>query len=162
MTIRPATVDDVDAIIPMVDRICQFHEQRDPVRFAYVPKAAEMYRGWLTERVTDPESVLLVADRGHGQLVGFLAAATQRELPIYRTGKIGFIHDVWVEEAYRNEGIARQMIMLALEHFAQIGIDQVRLDVLVSNGRAEALFRACGFRPSTMTMVWGKGNEQVV
>lgn len=133
MTIRPATVDDVEAILPMVKKICAFHELRDPQRYAYVANVEQMYRQWLGRRATDPDSVLLVADRGKGELIGFLVADTERDLPIYRTGRIGFIHDVWVDEAYRNEGIGRQMVMLALERFGQIGVEQVRLDVLVDN-----------------------------
>ena len=65
----------------------------------------------------------------------------------------GFVHDVWVEEPYRNEGLARQMVTLAVERFRAIGVEQVRLDVLVENAPARSLFEACGFRPAVIEML---------
>ena len=47
--------------------------------------------------------------------LGFLVGTVEREIPIYRLAEFGFIHDLWVEPAYRNEGVARQMVMVAVE-----------------------------------------------
>jgi ribosomal protein S18 acetylase RimI-like enzyme len=58
-----------------------------------------------------------------------------------------------VEPAYRNEGIARQLVMLAVERFRQIGVGQVRMDVAYRNEAARRLFEACGFRVSTVEML---------
>lgn len=158
MTIRPATPDDVDGVIPLVAGITAFHQQRDPARYCYRPDVVENYRNWLRMRATDETSVFLVAEReasaaGAGRLVGFLVATTEREIPIYCIGRFGFIHDLWVDEDYRNEGIARQMVTLAIERFRTIGVEQIRLDVLIANEPAQALFKSCGFRSSTVTML---------
>ena len=77
----------------------------------------------------------------------------EREIPIYRIEEFGFIHDLWVEEDYRHEGIARQMVTLAVERFREIGVPQIRLDTAAGNEAARALFAACGFRPSTTEML---------
>ena len=159
MIIRPATAEDVPEVIPLVEKICGFHEARDPQRYAFVPGAPEMYRGWLTRRAADADSVFLVAQRpaSAGQparIVGFLVADSERDLSIYRHNRIGFIHDVWVDPAYRNEGVARQLVMQTIERFKQIGVDQIRMDVLVDNTPARGLFESCGFRPSTVQMLY--------
>jgi ribosomal protein S18 acetylase RimI-like enzyme len=86
-------------------------------------------------------------------LVGFLIGTVEREIPIYRLEEYGFIHDLWVEPDYRNEGLARQLVTLATERFRAIGVKQVRLDVLVTNVPARGLFEACGFRPSVTEML---------
>jgi NAD(P)-dependent dehydrogenase (short-subunit alcohol dehydrogenase family) len=52
---------------------------------------------------------------GMSSLVAFSIGTVEREIPIYRLDKFGFIHDLWVEPEYRNEGVARQMVMLAVE-----------------------------------------------
>lgn len=159
MTIRPASTDDIDQVIPLVAKVCAFHAARDPQRYGFVENVQRMYRGWLIRRTADDQSVFLVAERpasptGPAQIVGFLVADTERDLPIYRTGRIGFIHDLWVEPDYRNEGLGRRLVMQAIEQFRELGVDQIRLDVLIHNPAARELFEACGFRSSTVQMLY--------
>ena len=108
MDIRPATVDDVPDVLPMVAAIAALHRRWDPAKFGYKPHPEQMYRGWLTGRVGDDRAVFLVAEReasgGEGRLVGFLIGTVERELPIYTLAEYGFVHDVWVEPDYRHEG----------------------------------------------------------
>lgn len=156
MIIRSATVDDVPMILPMVDRACAFHERLDPEKYGFLPNPGEMYRDWLIARSTDSQSVLLIADAGSESapnVVGFLVGSVEREIPIYRVKRFGFIHELWVEEKYRNEGIARQLVSVATERFTAIGVSQIRLDVAWDNEAACSLFTACGFRPTVVEMV---------
>lgn len=159
MNIRPATPADVPSVLPMVARTCALHEQWDPAKYGFRENPAEMYRRWLTSRTTDPRSVFLVAERSDAMLqdvpflVGFLIGTVEREIPIYRLEEYGFIHDLWVGTTYRNEGIGRQMVMLAIERFREIGVEQIRLDTAAPNDVARNLFASCGFRPSTQEML---------
>ncbi len=141
----------------MVAQICAFHEKLDPAKYGFRPNPAERYRNWLAERATDPRSVFLVADAASTgeppRLVAFLVATVEREIPIYRLREFGFVHDLWVEEDYRNEGIARQLVALALEKFRAIGVTQVRLDTAAGNEPVRALFARSGFRPSVVEML---------
>ena len=158
MTIRPATPADVPDVAKMVDKLAALHERWDPARYDYKPNTGEMYRGWLTKRANDPHSVFLVAD--HERLmaevpfiVGFVVGTIERPIPIYRIEKLGFIHDLWVEEEYRHEGIARQMTMLAIEKFRELGCPQVRLETAAANEPARKLFEGCGFRAASVEML---------
>jgi ribosomal protein S18 acetylase RimI-like enzyme len=153
MDIRPATPDDVPAVLPMVRKVCAFHEALDPAKYGFSGDPAQMYDRWLARRAKDPRSVFLVAEAEPGRLVAFLVGSAEEEIPIYRLKEFGFIHDLWVEEKYRNEGIARQMVTLAVEQFRQIGVKQVRLDAAWANEPARSLFGACGFRPSVVEML---------
>jgi ribosomal protein S18 acetylase RimI-like enzyme len=152
MEVRTATLDDVPSVLPMVDKIAAMHEKLDPAKYAYLENVGSMYEGWLQERAEDPRSVFLVADAGE-KLAGFLIATVNSEIPIYRIEEYGFIHDLWVEEDYRHEGVARQMVTLALEKFKEIGVEQVRCDTANANTVARSLFERCGFRPSTVEML---------
>jgi ribosomal protein S18 acetylase RimI-like enzyme len=58
-----------------------------------------------------------------------------------------------VEEEYRHEGIARQMVMLAIERFKSAGVRQIRLDTAFANEPARKLLASCGFRISIMEML---------
>ena len=153
MEIRPATRDDVPAVLPMVRKVCAFHESLDPAKYGFRGDPGRMYDRWLVRRAKDPRSVFLVAEAEPGLLVGFLVGTTEEEIPIYRLKEFGFIHDLWVEEKYRNEGIARQMVTLAVERLREIGMKQVRLDVADQNQAARGLFATCGFRPSIVEML---------
>jgi ribosomal protein S18 acetylase RimI-like enzyme len=150
--IRNAEARDVEHVLPMVQRLAELHRTWDAAKYPYKPDVGEMYRSWLGARVSDPRSVFLVALR-EGTPIGFLIGTVEREIPIYTLTEYGFIHDLWIEPGYRNEGIARQMVMLAIERFSAIGVRQVRLDTASGNEAARALFTACGFRPSTVEML---------
>jgi ribosomal protein S18 acetylase RimI-like enzyme len=153
MDIRPATTDDVLAVLPMVRKIAAMHEQLDPAKYGYRGDPAELYHGWLASRASDAQSVFLVAETDDGKVVAFLVGTVEREIPIYRLRKFGFIHDVWVEEDYRNEGIGRQLVTSAVERFRELGAAQVRCDTVWDNATARDLFKACGFRPSVVEML---------
>lgn len=157
MNVRRAMPEDVPLVLPIVAKICAWHEQLDPAKYSFRPNPAERYHEWLKTRAVDPRSVFLVADATIGgqppRLAGFLIGTVEQEVPIYRITEFGFIHDLWVEEDYRHEGTARQMVTLAIERFAEIGVKQVRLDVLAQNDPARQLFSTCGFRTSTMEML---------
>jgi ribosomal protein S18 acetylase RimI-like enzyme len=152
MEIRSATVDDVDGVLPMVRKLLELHAKWDEARFAARPGVIEGYRGWLLSRTSDPRSVFLVAQPREA-LAGFLIGTVEGSIPIYRVAEFGFIHDLWVEPEYRNEGLARSMTLLALERFKSIGVTQVRLETAVANEVGRSLFASCGFRVSTQEML---------
>lgn len=157
MTVRQATREDVPAVVPMVRKIAAFHAALDAAKYAYREEIGEMYQRWLTDRASDPRSVFLVAEAGahvpSAALAGFLISTVEKEIPIYLLREFGLIHDLWVEEEYRNEGIARQMVTLAIEQFTQIGVSQVRLYAAWENSPARSLFDRCGLRPTSVEMM---------
>jgi ribosomal protein S18 acetylase RimI-like enzyme len=156
MTVRPATIDDVAGVVPMVRKIAAFHQSLDAARYAAREDVGDMYRSWLTDRARDPRSVFLVAGQHAGApdaLAGFLIATVEKEIPIYLLREFGLIHDLWVEEEYRNEGLARQMVTLAIERFTQLGVSQIRLHAAWANAPARTLFERCGFRAASVEML---------
>jgi ribosomal protein S18 acetylase RimI-like enzyme len=160
MTIRDATPEDVPAVLPLVQRLCDLHGQWDTERFDFKPDLAERYRRWLTARCADAGAVFLVAEVG-GQVVAYLVGTTEDEIPIYWTPACGYIHDIWVDPDYRHEGLARQIVTLAVERFAAKGLKQVRLITAAKNDVGRAMFERCGFRVATVEMmaVVGEGVE---
>ena len=154
MDIRPATAPDVPAVVKMVRKLCELHQSWDPARYAFREDVERMYQSWLTDRTTDPRAVFLVAERQERGPVAFLIGGVEREIRIYKLQEYGFIHDLWVEEDYRNEGLGRQLVMRAIERFRELGVPQVRLDTAAANDAARKLFASCGFRLSVMEMLW--------
>lgn len=159
MLIRRGTPDDVPAVLPMVASICALHESWDSAKYGFLPDPEQRYERWLSRLTNDNRSVFLVAEAEASapgqpaQLVAFMVATVERERPIYRLQEFAFIHDLWVEPEYRKAGIARQMVMLAKEHFDKMGVKQIRLDTAAVNETARQLFKSCGFRVSTIEML---------
>lgn len=152
MTLRPGTVDDVPGVLPLVGKISALHKSWDVARFNFKDNIEELYRGWLTKRVDDPRSVFLVAERD-SEIVAYVVGTVEPEIPIFWVPECGWIHDIWVEPEYRNEGVARQLVMLSIEKFKQIGVKQVRLHTAAANDVGRELFKSCGFRPCVVEML---------
>ncbi len=157
MQIRSATPADIPAVLPMVAKICALHESWDNAKFGILPHPEKRYEKWLQRLATDERSIFLVAEYEE-KLVAFVAASMEREIAIYRLQEYAIIHDLWVEPEYRQNGIARQMVMMTIENFQQMGVKQIRLDTAAANERARQLFASCGFRVSVVEMLSELGN----
>ncbi|WP_322030102.1 GNAT family N-acetyltransferase [Paraburkholderia sp. J76] len=57
----------------------------------------------------------------------------------------GLVWGVFVDPEWRGAGIARQLMDAAIARARVLGLLQVQLVVSVSNPRAQALYRSCGF-----------------
>lgn len=152
MLIRPAAAEDVSQVLSMVDKLAAVHQAWDDTRFAYKSDVGEMYHGWLTRMATKDDAVFLVAQADE-TLIGFLIATVDTNIPVFTPANYGWIHDLWVEENYRNEGVGRQLVMEAVERFGRIGVAQIRLETATLNDAARALFFRCGFRVSSIEML---------
>jgi ribosomal protein S18 acetylase RimI-like enzyme len=151
VSIRAGTADDIAAVLPLVAKTIAFHEQLDPARWAAVPKAHERYQ-YFFERVLSNNGVFLVVEEA-GAIIGFLLGAISEEYAMYRAGRYGMLHDLWIEPDHRRKGHARALLMAALDQFRREGLKQVRLDSAAGNHVAQKLFRSCGFRPSVIEML---------
>ncbi|MBW4670791.1 MAG: GNAT family N-acetyltransferase [Cyanomargarita calcarea GSE-NOS-MK-12-04C] len=152
MLIRPATPDDVLAVLPMVAKICALHETWDNAKYGFLPNPEQGYERWLKRLATQERSVFLVAE-DEGRLLGFVVATVEKEIPVYRLEEYAFVHDLWVEAEYRKQGVARELIMQTVERFQNLGVKQIRLDTVAINEAARRLFASCGFRISTIEML---------
>ena len=152
MPVRPATAADVDAIVPMIAKTCAFHQAANPRKYPFLPHPERGYGNWLRRCAGDPSCVFLVGTHS-GEVVAFLIATIEDEIPIYRIKRYGFIQDLWVEEAYRRHGLAKELLAETVRRFADMQINQVRLDVLEHNEPARQLFASCGFRTSIVEMI---------
>lgn len=156
INIRKAVKEDVPMVLPMVRRICQQHRELDKARYDYVGDPGKGYENWLLERPGDPRSVFLVAEYAEDdvtELAGYLVGTVEHELAIYRLNEYGFVHDLWVESEARGEGVGKGLITGAIEAFAKMGVEQVRLTTAADNEVARGMFMSCGFAPSSVEML---------
>jgi GNAT superfamily N-acetyltransferase len=153
MLIRDAVLTDIPHVLPMVKAICALHESHDPQRFKVLPDVVERYASWLPERITDPRSLFVVAQRDDGSLAGYVVGTVEPEIPIFWVPECGWIHDVWVDPGDRRHGVGRSLIDAAIERFKAMGVKQLRMHTGVFNDKARAMFGEAGFRPSVIEML---------
>jgi len=151
VTIRPGTIGDIPAVLPLVAKTVAFHDEMDPIRFGAVPNAHTRYEGWM-QRTADGGGAFFVAEEA-GKMVGFVLGQIQEEYAMYRTGRYGMVHDLWVDPEHRRKGVAKALMLAALEYFRREGLRQARLDSAAGNIAAQRLFVECGFRPSVTEML---------
>jgi GNAT superfamily N-acetyltransferase len=148
--IRQAMPGDEYRVAEFAIRLFDQHVEYDPERFstfANVDGAARFYRG----RFDTPDSAVFVAKIGD-EVVGF-AYLERDELNYAELLRDGaWLHDIYVDESARAEGIGRDLIKAAAEAAKRMGAEKLLLTVAAKNAIAQQVFEKAGFRPTMVEM----------
>ena len=132
--VRQATLEDVDALVPLFDAYRQFYAQ---------PSDKTRARNWLRARIGNNESVVLLAERD-GAAIGF-----SQLYPMYssvQTARIWVLNDLYVDPDQRRHGVARALLKAAEEFGKDDGAAFIVLETTRVNETAHALYRDAGWR----------------
>ena len=149
ITIRPATAADQEALGRFGGALMRQHHAADPLRFIQVEHPEAGYGRFLVSQLTNPSSVVLVADRA-GEVVGYIWADVEGISWKDLRGPCGYVHDIFVDESARGLGAGRALLRAAVDWIRAHGRSQVVLWTKTRNDRAKSLFLGVGFR-TTMT-----------
>lgn len=133
ITLRRATLEDLDQIAPLFDAYRRFYSQ---------PGDLQRARDFLGERLGHGESVVLLAE-----LEGRIAGFTQL-YPMFssvRTARIWILNDLFVDEHARRHGVARALLDGAASFAREQGAAGLMLETSRDNAPARALYRAAGW-----------------
>ena len=148
--IRQAKPGDEQRVAEFAIRLFDQHVEYDPERFstfANVEGAARFYRS----RFDTPDSAVLVAEVD-GEVVGF-AYLERDELNYAELLRDGtWLHDIYVNESARAEGIGRDLINAAAETAKRMGAKKLLLTVAAKNAIAQQVFEKAGFRRTMVEM----------
>ena len=133
--IRPARPDDVDALIGMMRALAAFE--------GYLPRFRVTARD-LHARAFGPgaQCGILVAQGEDGQLAGYAVWLVQAFTYDLRPSLT--LKELFVEPAYRNRGIASDLLASLRCEAERIGAGQIAWLVLPSNEAAKCLYRRFG------------------
>ncbi|WP_233257525.1 GNAT family N-acetyltransferase [Promicromonospora sp. AC04] len=143
--VRPATDDDVDAVVDLFRQYLRFYEQE-------VPDAEA--RAYLTARRDSGDSVLLVAvlvpeggdpeETGAGhELVGFAQSyPTWSSVSLSRSW---VLNDLFVSPAARGTGAGRALVLDTCRRAKEAGAIRVSLATAWDNVAAQGLYESEGF-----------------
>ncbi|MCP2266674.1 L-amino acid N-acyltransferase YncA [Promicromonospora thailandica] len=131
--VRPATDDDVDAVVDLFRQYLRFYDQE-------VPDAEA--RAYLTARRDAGDSVLLVAE-ADGGLVGFAQSyPTWSSVSLSRSW---VLNDLFVTPAARGTGAARALVQDTCRRAKEDGAIRVSLATAWDNVAAQGLYESEGF-----------------
>lgn len=138
-SIRRATAEDLDLIVPLFDAYRQFYRQpSDPV----------LARTFLSDRFLHHQSVVFLALDTGGSALGF----TQL-YPSFSSGlarPIYILNDLFVTPSARRRNIARRLLETAADFARQSGAARLALSTALDNEPARALYESAGWRQDTV------------
>lgn len=152
ITIRLVEPRDEAAIARLWQALSDYHVQIDSRLPVPVSGAARSYASRLLETRDDPFTRTYVAETG-GQVVGYiLGAVIDLQADLFEYVDTGFIADVFVDPAYRRQGIARRLVETVTDWFAAQGVRHVEWQVAAANVEAIKFWTAVGGQPLTIRM----------
>jgi GNAT superfamily N-acetyltransferase len=146
--IRPATLDDVEAIVH--HRLAMFAEMGTPVEISVVETA---FRRWLRDKLPAGTYLAwLVEDAGREVVAGGGATVLPWPPgPRYVGGRLAFVYNVYTEPAHRRRGLARLVMETIHAWCRENGIGLVGLN---SSQAGRTLSETMGYQPASSPMMF--------
>jgi len=145
LTIRPATIDDVPAVVQMLadDFLGEKRERfEDPLPETYV----EAFR----EIENDPNNELIVAE-SEGEIVGTFQLTYTPSLS-FQGSKRCTVESVRVDTKLRGQGIGREMMFWAIERAKEKGCISMQLTTHSERKNAHRFYEQLGFKTTHLGM----------
>ena len=142
---RLAASDDLESVAALFDAYRQFYDQTPDL-----PRA----RQFIGERFERGESVLVVAQSGTEELVGFCQLyptfCSVRAAPTF------VLYDLFVTPAARGNGAGKALMIAAESHARASGAARIELSTARGNRVAQALYESLGWQRDEDFFVYGK------
>lgn len=135
ITVRQATIHDLDLVAPLFDGYRQFYGK---------PADIELARRFLRERLQHQESVVLLAADDEGRGVGF----TQM-YPLFssvRAARTYLLNDLFVVPDARRAGVAVALMREAADFARAMGAAGMSLSTAHTNTAAQRLYESLGWK----------------
>jgi GNAT superfamily N-acetyltransferase len=131
------TGDQVELVAPLFDAYRQFYGQ---------PPDLEGARRFLAERQGRDESVIYAVVE-NGRALGF--TQLYPSLSSVSMKPIWILHDLFVAEDARRQGVGAKLLCAARDHALRTGAARLALSTAVTNSTAQALYERHGWRRDT-------------
>ena len=137
MEVIRATILDIPLLLPLFDRYRQFYEMSSDL------KACEEF---LMERFRKEEGVVfIVVEEQNGETVGLGFSMMCITFSTIGLKKFWSLHDLYVEEEYRKQGIAKLLINKCKELAIEYNPLGIVIESRISNQSAQHLFDSVSF-----------------
>jgi GNAT superfamily N-acetyltransferase len=152
VTIRRVEPRDERAVARLWQGLSDYHVEIDARLPPPTPGAPERYAARLIERRDDPQTRAFVAEVD-SKVVGYvLGAVIDLHPDLFQHVDSGFIADIFVDPAYRQQGIARRLVETINEWFVKQGVRQTEWQVAAANVEGLRFWEAVGGQPIMIRM----------
>jgi GNAT superfamily N-acetyltransferase len=138
LTVREATIFDLDLLAPLFDAYRQFYRK---------PADPELARRFLRDRLENGQSTIFVALLPDGTAAGFTqlypSFSSASAAPIF------ILNDLFVEPRFRRMGAGAALLSAARASADRAGATRLTLSTEIANESAQALYRSCGWTRQT-------------
>jgi GNAT superfamily N-acetyltransferase len=152
--IRDAREEDLPAVGQLAGRLVRMHHDYDRARWLLVEGVEAGYARYFRSQLGSPGTIILVAeDEESGELVGYAYAGLEERSWADLRDACGRLHDVFVVERARRQGLARAMLLECLRRLTALGAPLAVTTTAWQNETSHALLRSLGFRPAVLELV---------
>ena len=130
-TVRQATVDDVEQLVPLFDAYRQFYGRTSDAAAARA-----------LARFANRESTLFIAHEGD-TAIGF--AHLYPSFSSVSLARIFILNDLFVQEQARRTRVASSLLSAAATFAVSLGAVRLSLSTALTNDAAHALYRSAGW-----------------
>lgn len=150
LLIRDLVEADLDAVARLAAELVRQHHHFDPARFMLVEPIEQGYR-WFLGTQLEEENVLLLVAEVDGVVAGYLYGSIEERDWELLLDTSGAIHDIYVDDRFRKQGIAKALMQRAIERLGA-RTPRLVLNTATQNTAAQKLFASLGFRPTMIEM----------
>ena len=156
IVIRPATLEDADAVAELWERLVAYHQSLDAELPPATANGKHYYAEHLSQRLEDDHARAFVAvtrssetngSSGHvgEKIVGYALGVMIDLVPeLFEQEPSGFLADIFVDDAYRRHGVGRSLVEATAEWFRQRGAAYFEWHVAAHNPDGIAFWRSLG------------------
>jgi ribosomal protein S18 acetylase RimI-like enzyme len=134
MHVRIAVLEDMDQLAPLFDAYRQFYEQLSNL---------ELAKDFLTQRIRNQESIILLAENPQQKVIGFCqlypSFCSVIAAPVY------VLSDLFTDQSARKCGAGTALLDAAHRHAQEQGIARLDLTTAKNNFTAQSLYESHGW-----------------
>jgi ribosomal protein S18 acetylase RimI-like enzyme len=154
--IRAPERRELGAVAALAGALVRQHHAFDPERFFLLEPVERGYERYLASQLGRRETVMLAAFAGE-QVVGYAYGSLQPRDWVRLLDPCGELHDLFVAEAARRQGLATRLVEETLQRFDALGAPRVVLSAAWRNPAAQQFFERLGFRRTMVEMALERG-----
>jgi ribosomal protein S18 acetylase RimI-like enzyme len=145
VSIRQATLADIDALASLLAEIDVFHQPFDKLQFRQGPPQSAN-REQLTAGLIDETMRVLVCELD-GRVVVYarMEFKNSKGNRNFRPMRLGIVHEVVVAESSRGLGIGIALMEALHDEASGAGVERIQLEHYSANGSASKLYEKLGY-----------------
>lgn len=146
--IRNAKQEDFKSIVELSNQVLEYHNQMMPHLFASMNK--EKQETIYINYWHDPNACFFVADLNN-EIIGYLFA-NFKDTPWYQDSKSCELSEIAVKTGQQNKGVGTKLFNELLRKCKERDVDDIRLNVYLTNTPAIKLYEKLGFKTRSYKM----------